>query len=266
MVVAPDEPYDAVRASSIDGMGTEPHDHAILRALQADYDASKDPKVRGSARCTIFVARLDFRTEEETLRKTFERFGPLHRLRLVRDVVTAKSRGYAFVEFEYEDDARAAYRAAHGLDIDGARILVDMERERRMEGWVPRRLGGGFGGKKESGQLRFGGRDKPWRQPARLGERQPQERRTSERGSLPPSPIDSRREGSISFERERRYRREESRPVTSGSGKPREGAEGEQNRRQERRRSREREEGGRERRHHREDRATSSSHKRSRRD
>jgi len=36
LVVAPDEPYDAVRASSIDGMGTEPHDHAILRALQAD--------------------------------------------------------------------------------------------------------------------------------------------------------------------------------------------------------------------------------------
>ena len=35
-------------------------------------------------------------------------------------------------------------------------------------GWVPRRLGGGFGGKKESGQLRFGGKDRPFRKPIKL--------------------------------------------------------------------------------------------------
>lgn len=29
----------------------------------------------------------------------------------------------------------------HGRDIDNARILVDMERERSMKGWVPRRFG-----------------------------------------------------------------------------------------------------------------------------
>jgi len=35
----------------------------------------------------------------------------------------------------------------------------------RNVGWKPRRLGGGLGGKKESGQLRFGGRDRPFRVP-----------------------------------------------------------------------------------------------------
>ncbi|KAF1789687.1 hypothetical protein GQ600_13274 [Phytophthora cactorum] len=34
-----------------------------------------------------------------------------------------------------------------------------------MKGWKPRRLGGGLGGKKESGQLRFGGRDRPFKPP-----------------------------------------------------------------------------------------------------
>jgi U11/U12 small nuclear ribonucleoprotein SNRNP35 len=34
-----------------------------------------------------------------------------------------------------------------------------------MQGWIPRRLGGGFSGKKESGQLRFGARDRPFRDP-----------------------------------------------------------------------------------------------------
>lgn len=34
-----------------------------------------------------------------------------------------------------------------------------------MKGWKPRRLGGGFGGRKESGQLRFGGRARPFQKP-----------------------------------------------------------------------------------------------------
>lgn len=34
--------------------------------------------------------------------------------------------------------------------------------------WIPRRFGGGFGGKKESGQLRFGGKDRPFRKPISL--------------------------------------------------------------------------------------------------
>lgn len=39
------------------------------------------------------------------------------------------------------------------------------ECERKLPGWIPRRLGGGLGGKKESGQLRFGGVERPFRKP-----------------------------------------------------------------------------------------------------
>lgn len=49
--------------------------------------------------------------------------------------------------------------------IDDCEIIVDYEHERRLDGWKPRRLGGGFGGKKESGQLRFGCRARPFRKP-----------------------------------------------------------------------------------------------------
>ena len=38
-------------------------------------------------------------------------------------------------------------------------------REQTIPGWIPRRLGGGVGGKKQSGQMRFGGRDCPFRVP-----------------------------------------------------------------------------------------------------
>lgn len=52
---------------------------------------------------------------------------------------------------------------------------------RLLKGWKPRRLGGGFGGKKESGQLRFGGRDRPFKKPIALELKEQDERRQRER-------------------------------------------------------------------------------------
>ena len=64
-----------------------------------------------------------------------------------------------------EDDARRAVRRSVDATLKGCRIFVDYECGRSMKGWKPRRLGGGFGGKKESGQLRFGGKDRPFKKP-----------------------------------------------------------------------------------------------------
>lgn len=86
-------------------------------------------------------------------------------MRLVRDIVTGCSKRYAFVEYKERNDAVKAYNNANKVILDERRILVDYELERVLKGWKPRRLGGGFGGKKESGQLRFGCRDKPWKKP-----------------------------------------------------------------------------------------------------
>lgn len=83
----------------------------------------------------------------------------------MKDIVTGKSKQYAFVEFENLSSLDKAFREMHQEYIDGAQIIVEKEAERRLRGWKPRRLGGGFGGKKESGQLRFGCRDRPFRKP-----------------------------------------------------------------------------------------------------
>ncbi|KAE9452840.1 hypothetical protein C3L33_15249, partial [Rhododendron williamsianum] len=56
---------------------------------------------------------------------------------------------------------------AHHSLIDDSEVLVDYNRQQLMPGWIPRRLGGGLAGRKESGQLRFGGREKPFRAPLR---------------------------------------------------------------------------------------------------
>lgn len=86
-------------------------------------------------------------------------------MRLVRDAVTGISKQYAFIEYDSSESARDAIYDMDQRVIDGREIIVDFEQERKLAGWKPRRLGGGFGGKKESGQLRFGCKARPFQRP-----------------------------------------------------------------------------------------------------
>lgn len=159
--------YDPLKAGSIDGTDVEPHDRAVWRAMCTRYRPNKG--VVGDPLLTLFVARLNPQTTEEKLHDVFSKYGAIKQLRLVRDIVTGFSKRYAFVEFKEERALTRARREANKLLVDQHEVFVDFEQERTLRGWVPRRLGGGLGGKKESGQLRFGGRDRPFRKPLHFG-------------------------------------------------------------------------------------------------
>lgn len=160
-------------------------------------DPLGDPKVEGDPYCTVFIGRLSHLTTESTLLKAMSNYGKVKNLRLVRHIVTGASRGYAFVEFEKERQMRRAYVDAHHSIVDNSEIIVDYNRQQLMPGWIPRRLGGGLGGRKESGQLRFGSRERPFRAPLRpipfddlkrLGIKPPPEGRYLSRYQVPSPP------------------------------------------------------------------------------
>ncbi|CAD5124431.1 DgyrCDS12713 [Dimorphilus gyrociliatus] len=155
--------YDPVMVGSIDGTDEEAHDKAIIRASEAKYKPNKGTV--GNAKKTLFVFNLNSDTKEETLTKVFKKHGTLRNVRVVRDIVTGDSKNYAFVEFKHSSDAGNALKHCDGLHLEGNRIKVEQELERTLKGWVPRRLGGGLGGRKEAGQLRFGGKYRPWAKP-----------------------------------------------------------------------------------------------------
>ncbi len=79
---------------------------------------------------TLFVGRLSYETTEKKLRREFEEYGPIKMIRIVLDNDSDKSRGYAFIEFENEQDMTTAFRRSEGKKIDGKRIIVDVERGR----------------------------------------------------------------------------------------------------------------------------------------
>ncbi|RHY34963.1 hypothetical protein DYB32_000532 [Aphanomyces invadans] len=110
--------YDVALIGSIDGCESNvPHDRGLVRAEMAKFDASKDPNIMGNPYTTLFVARLNYDTSEETLHSIFGKYGPIKRLRLVRHVVTQESRGYAFIEYVHERDFEEAYAATNRYSI-----------------------------------------------------------------------------------------------------------------------------------------------------
>lgn len=89
----------------------------------------------------LYVGNLSFSTEESTIQTLFAQAGPVESVRLMRDRATGQSRGFAFVEMESEDGARAAIEQFNQSEMDGRRLAVNEARPQ-----VPQGNGGGGGG------------------------------------------------------------------------------------------------------------------------
>eukprot|EP00003_Mantamonas_plastica_P032034 TRINITY_DN855_c0_g7_i1.p1 TRINITY_DN855_c0_g7~~TRINITY_DN855_c0_g7_i1.p1 ORF type:complete len:285 (-),score=55.94 TRINITY_DN855_c0_g7_i1:17-871(-) len=157
--------YDPRKVGSRRGDDDKPHDNGLKRALkvwekdQVWRERGEDEEVDQAYR-TLFVGRLDYELEEEQIKGVFQdKFGGVEKIDLVRDIKTGKSKGYAFIVFKGAREFQKAFDGGNGMKIGEREVLVDVCRGLVMKGWVPRRYGGGLGGKKESGQLRWGGRN-----------------------------------------------------------------------------------------------------------
>lgn len=87
----------------------------------------------------LYVGNLPFSTSESELREMFSQFGDVASASLVMDRETGRPRGFGFVEFASDDEARAAIEGMHGKNIGGRDLTVNEAR--------PREGGGGGGGR-----------------------------------------------------------------------------------------------------------------------
>lgn len=132
----------------------------IIEAQLEKWKPTEDPEISGDPFKTLIISRLSYSFSESELKREFEIYGPIKRVRIVKDKKTGKPRGYAFIEYEREKDMKAAYHEADASRLKGKRVVVDVERGRSVKGWKPRRLGGGLGytrkGGKDDNQIHSG--------------------------------------------------------------------------------------------------------------
>jgi U1 small nuclear ribonucleoprotein len=116
----------------------------VIKFFNLLGNPKNDANIQGDPYKTLFIYKLDYKTDERKLKREFEMYGPIKRVKVVRDL-EGNSRGYAFIEFEHKSDFKNAYKKADRKRIDENRVSVDYERGRTEKNWKPRRFGGGKG-------------------------------------------------------------------------------------------------------------------------
>lgn len=129
------------------------------RAIRLELQGPRgSPNARSQPSKTLFVKGLSEDTTEETLKESFD--GSV-RARIVTDRETGSSKGFGFVDFNSEEDAKAAKEAMEDGEIDGNKVTLDWAKPKGEGGFGGRGGGrGGFGGRGggRGGRGGFGGR------------------------------------------------------------------------------------------------------------
>lgn len=72
----------------------------------------------------LYVGNLYFRIIEEDLYRIFSEYGKVTGVRIIRDPLTRRSKGYGFVEMEHDYEANRAVDNASGLLLEGRSMVV----------------------------------------------------------------------------------------------------------------------------------------------
>ncbi|HEU0295396.1 MAG TPA: RNA-binding protein [Anaerolineales bacterium] len=98
----------------------------------------------------LYVGNLSYSTTEADLQTLFAQAGAVKSVALIKDRDSGRSKGFAFIEMENQQDMQNAISMFNGKDFQDRALSVSVARPREE------RSGGGFGG----GYSKDRGRDK----------------------------------------------------------------------------------------------------------
>lgn len=76
----------------------------------------------------VFVGSLSWGTTNDTLAAHFSSVGTVTKADVLFEKMTGKSKGFGFVEFASEEEAKAAAEKLNQSELDGRTIFVDLAR------------------------------------------------------------------------------------------------------------------------------------------
>jgi RNA recognition motif-containing protein len=94
----------------------------------------------------LYVGNLSYDTTEDQVKDLFAGYGTPDSVRLITDRDTGRAKGFGFVEFSNDQEAKAAMSALNGQDLNGRPLTVNEARPQE-----PRTGGGNRGGYSRGG-------------------------------------------------------------------------------------------------------------------
>src|ERR1700757_811075 len=91
----------------------------------------------------LYVGNLPYSTSEEDLRNLFSQYGNVESVAVITDRETGRSKGFGFVEFGDDNEARNAISALSGQEYGGRALTVNEARPKTGSGGGR----GGYGGR-----------------------------------------------------------------------------------------------------------------------
>ncbi len=89
----------------------------------------------------LYVGNLPFSIDSEKLKELFSSYGDIEEATVISDKFSGRSKGFGFVSFTKDEDAKKAIKEMNDKDVEGRKLKVNEARP--MEERPPRRDFGG---------------------------------------------------------------------------------------------------------------------------
>ncbi|MDH4127419.1 MAG: RNA-binding protein [Spirochaetota bacterium] len=94
----------------------------------------------------IYVGNLSYEVTENDLQKSFEAFGKVVTVKIIKDPYTDSSKGFGFVEMSTKEEADAAVAELNGKELKGRTLKVNEAHARNEKRRPTNNNRGGGGG------------------------------------------------------------------------------------------------------------------------
>ncbi len=101
---------------------------AQVRRVRAIGSQRPKRKPSTSGNIELYVGNLSYETDEDQLRRAFQKYGSVSSVRIIAGRFNHKSKGYGFVEMPKAAEADAAIKALNDAEFQGRKLRVNIAR------------------------------------------------------------------------------------------------------------------------------------------